>query len=162
MSVAPRLTDVRRLLSSRSFLATPSSFRTVPTPHFLMQPHRAFASWYSKMQDFVHKRKEVGEDLVGNKYYLQEDGAHEARRIVQYANDIPDPSSIEMLWYQWLRYGRDAPPTKEVLWSAHRPGNCRCHISHCFYMYVCTAETLYMVCRFYCPRRCFPVCAFTT
>ena len=58
----------------------------------------------------------VGHDLFGNKYYLVRDSRHAVdKRIIQYKSQFPEPETVPMAWYAWLRYARPMPPTIEEL-----------------------------------------------
>ncbi|MEL7429612.1 MAG: NADH:ubiquinone oxidoreductase subunit NDUFA12 [Pseudomonadota bacterium] len=53
--------------------------------------------------------KRVGEDELGNVYYLSHDG----RRYVQYA-DQAEASAIPSGWHGWMHYRVDTPPSEEI------------------------------------------------
>ena len=58
------------------------------------------------------KKRHVGVDLHGNDYFLHfPSPSGPPRRIIQYKDSTPNPSSVPMLWHQWLRGHRDLPPT---------------------------------------------------
>ncbi|MEM8651927.1 MAG: NADH:ubiquinone oxidoreductase subunit NDUFA12 [Pseudomonadota bacterium] len=52
--------------------------------------------------------KRVGEDEVGNVYYVSKDG----KRYVQYA-DQSEASAIPSGWHGWMHYRTDTPPSEE-------------------------------------------------
>ena len=52
--------------------------------------------------------KRVGEDDIGNVYYVNKDG----KRYVQYA-DQAEASAIPSGWHGWMHYRTDTPPSDE-------------------------------------------------
>jgi NADH:ubiquinone oxidoreductase subunit len=63
----------------------------------VVQSDRSFLAVIS-LPAVIATRPQVGEDLVGNKYYELCDDGH-TRRMVEYKDEIPDPNTISVLWY---------------------------------------------------------------
>jgi NADH:ubiquinone oxidoreductase subunit len=58
----------------------------------------------------------VGRDLSGNTYYLVKDTRSSPdKRIIKYKSEFPEPETVPMVWYAWLRYARPIPPTIEEI-----------------------------------------------
>ena len=56
----------------------------------------------------------VGADHLANEYFINRQG----KRVVEYAEAVPDPMKLPVLWHQWLVGGREQPPTLEQLEQA--------------------------------------------
>ena len=67
----------------------------------------------------------VGQDPVGNRYYLSDESDYlgRKRRSVEYAAD-KDPSTIPPMWHAWLHYLSDIPPSQTAIYEwqvQHQP-----------------------------------------
>ena len=66
-------------------------------------------------------RRDVGRDLHGNTYYVQQEHSTEAvRRMVDYRDSGAAPHTVPMLWHSWLRGHRTEPPTLDELTGGRR------------------------------------------
>lgn len=75
----------------------------------------------------IRGQKYMGVDSRGNKYYeLFETSLHHEgnppKRIVKYSSSLPDPSSIPIIWYQWINHRRALAPSPEEYeaWEAEQ------------------------------------------
>merc|ERR1712130_291307 len=58
----------------------------------------------------------VGEDFMGNEYYLYQPFPETPiRRFCLFKQGQTGMDDLPFLWYQWIRYQRDHPPTSEEL-----------------------------------------------
>eukprot|EP00474_Spongospora_subterranea_P010786 CRZ11244.1 hypothetical protein [Spongospora subterranea] len=61
------------------------------------------------------KRKLVGNDKLGNQYFVEPGYGGYQKRCVDYAGRLPDPRTIPWQWARWLRGQRSDAPTADEM-----------------------------------------------
>lgn len=76
----------------------------------------------ASVANWLKSRQQVGADLAGNTFFEQYVAADKPRKRLVVYRDPADTHSLNVLWWQWLNYLRDAPPSESELsrLEAHR------------------------------------------
>ena len=83
---------------------------------FFSRPHTRRAFVYNKFRWRYAGQWKVGEDSYGNEYFLYQPFEETPiRRFCLYKDGDTGTDTMPFLWYQWVRYQREYPPTDEEL-----------------------------------------------
>eukprot|EP01083_Nonionella_stella_P186355 681929_1 len=92
----------------------PGAFKTLT--RWLSKPHTKRGMLSNILRWRFRGQWKVGEDIMNNEYYLYQPFPETPiRRFCIYRHGQTEMDDLPFLWYQWIRYQRDHPPTKQEL-----------------------------------------------